>query len=215
MNRFKSKIMINELVSKSKLNFRIIFLLVISTILCTLLIESIKLAKLIIQIDQIIYVSKNTLDVFNFKNYYKLEQIKDVIKLKNKLFLNELPIIYIITPTHARPQQMAELTRLQNTLRSVPKCFWIVIEDSSNKSGYIEKFLNESNLNFVHLNFRSPNITLTAKQKLIRMKIHRGSAQRNHALDWIRKNTAIGDGGVVYFADDDNSYKLDLFQEVI
>ncbi len=215
MNYLKSQIMINELLSKSKLNFRIIFLLVVSTTLCSLLIQSIKLAKLIIQIDHNIYVSKNTLDVFNYKNFYKLEAIKNVIKLKNKLFLNELPIIYIITPTYARPQQIAELTRLQNTLRSVPKCFWIVIEDSTNKSEYIERFLNRSNLNFVHLNYRSPNITLTARQKLIRMQLHRGSAQRNHALDWIRKNTPIGDGGVIYFADDDNSYKIRLFNEVI
>ena len=47
------------------------------------------------------------------------------------------------------------------------------------------------------------------------MQVHRGSGQRNHGLDWVRKNTPIGDGGAIYFADDDNSYKIKLFDEVI
>ena len=39
--------------------------------------------------------------------------------------------------------------------------------------------------------------------------------QRNEGLTWIRENVhAGGVGGVVYFADDDNTYSLELFEEM-
>ena len=40
----------------------------------------------------------------------------------------------------------------------------------------------------------------------------RGVANRNLGLTWIINNV---DDGVVYFADDDNTYDLRLFQEVV
>lgn len=40
----------------------------------------------------------------------------------------------------------------------------------------------------------------------------RGVANRNAALDWVRSNCK---SGVVYFADDDNTYDIRLFEEVI
>lgn len=43
----------------------------------------------------------------------------------------------------------------------------------------------------------------------------RGVLQRNTALQWIRNNLkADVDRGVIYFADDDNSYSLEIFDEV-
>lgn len=39
----------------------------------------------------------------------------------------------------------------------------------------------------------------------------KGVASRNKGLQWIRQNA---DGGVLYFADDDNSYDIRLFNEV-
>lgn len=39
----------------------------------------------------------------------------------------------------------------------------------------------------------------------------RGVSNRNAALDWIRQNSR---SGVVYFADDDNSYDVRIFEEV-
>lgn len=39
----------------------------------------------------------------------------------------------------------------------------------------------------------------------------RGVLQRNTALEWLRLHTAEG---VVYFADDDNSYSIRLFEEM-
>jgi len=44
-----------------------------------------------------------------------------------------LPVIYVITPTYARPVQKAELTRLQNTLKHVSALHWILVEDASSR----------------------------------------------------------------------------------
>jgi len=49
----------------------------------------------------------------------------------------KLPIIYIITPTHARPVQKAELTRLQNTLKHVSALHWILVEDADARLGIL------------------------------------------------------------------------------
>lgn len=44
----------------------------------------------------------------------------------------------------------------------------------------------------------------------------RGVSQRNVALKWLRENrNRSTDLGVIYFADDDNTYDLQLFNEVI
>lgn len=40
----------------------------------------------------------------------------------------------------------------------------------------------------------------------------RGVSNRNTALQWIYENA--DSNGVFYFADDDNSYRLELFEEV-
>ena len=45
-----------------------------------------------------------------------------------------LPVIYVITPTYARPVQKAELTRLQNTLKHVSALHWILVEDANSRS---------------------------------------------------------------------------------
>lgn len=43
----------------------------------------------------------------------------------------------------------------------------------------------------------------------------RGVKQRNKALEWLRVNKANeGDEGIIYFADDDNTYSIELFNEV-
>lgn len=39
----------------------------------------------------------------------------------------------------------------------------------------------------------------------------RGVSNRNRGLKWIRENATTG---VVYFADDDNTYDLELFRQV-
>ena len=115
---------------------------------------------------------------------------------------SQLPYIYVITPTHTRLVQKAELTRLSQTLRLVPNVHWIVVEDSKQKSRPVTNFLSQSQLSYTHLNTTG---IVTGGPK-------RGVPQRNAALKWLRENAEHD--GVVYFADDDNTYDVRIFEEV-
>ena len=123
------------------------------------------------------------------------------------------PTIYAITPTFARPVQKAELTRLAQTFLLVPKFHWIVVEDSANKTSLITNFLANSLLSYTHLNAVTPSSYKLGKQDP-NWKKPRGVEQRNTALRWIRKNLNNNQKGIVFFADDDNTYSIQLFAEV-
>lgn len=43
---------------------------------------------------------------------------------------------------------------------------------------------------------------------------NRGVEQRNLGIDWLREHRGSEVTGVVYFGDDDNTYDLQLFEEV-
>lgn len=43
----------------------------------------------------------------------------------------DVPIIYFVTPTYPRREQLAELTRLGQTLMHVPNLHWIVADDNA------------------------------------------------------------------------------------
>ena len=124
-----------------------------------------------------------------------------------------LPTIYVITPTHTRPTQKAELTRLSHTLMLVPKIHWIVVEDAGMTSDLVTNLLRSSGLSHSLLNAETP-----VYQKLSdtdpNWRKPRGVLQRNKGLEWIRTHVEPTEDGVVYFADDDNTYSLDLFREV-
>ncbi|VDK86895.1 unnamed protein product, partial [Dibothriocephalus latus] len=69
----------------------------------------------------------------------------------------------------------------------------------------VTRFLEECTVPHTHLAVPSPRF-ITA--------IIRGSSQRNMGLEWLRKNKKPGrDAGVVYFADDDNTYDPRVFKE--
>lgn len=122
--------------------------------------------------------------------------------------------LFLITPTHTRPEQKAELTRLSQTLLLVPNLHWIVVEDSTAKTLLVSKFLSESSLNYTHLNVKTPD-NYKLKSKDPNWLKPRGVLQRNLALHWLRNNIDIQtQKGVVYFADDDNTYSLKLFEEM-
>uniref|UniRef100_A0A2C9K0T6 Galactosylgalactosylxylosylprotein 3-beta-glucuronosyltransferase n=1 Tax=Biomphalaria glabrata TaxID=6526 RepID=A0A2C9K0T6_BIOGL len=127
--------------------------------------------------------------------------------------LKSLSIIYVITPTYARLEQKAELTRFSHTLLHVPNIHWIVIEDSPEKTVLVQNFLNRTRIHSTHLYVATPS-----EYKMKRTDPHwlkpRGVLQRNAALDWLRENTSPDDDGVVYFADDDNTYSLQIFKEM-
>jgi len=127
----------------------------------------------------------------------------------------EMPIIYIITPTdNKRITQLADLTRLRNTLWLVPKIVWILIEDSDSKTKKVENFLKYSKISFVHLNEPTPSDMLMKAGEKTWSK-PRGVAQRNKGIAWLRDNPdKLHHAGVVYFADDDNTYDIRLFEEM-
>ncbi|XP_064788527.1 galactosylgalactosylxylosylprotein 3-beta-glucuronosyltransferase 2-like [Oncorhynchus masou masou] len=118
-----------------------------------------------------------------------------------------LPAIYAITPTYNRPVQKAELTRLANTFRQVPRFHWIVVEDSTVRTELVVRFLARSGMQYTHLNIFTP-------RRFKRTGMPRATEQRNTALSWLRSHRSIKDVGIVFFADDDNTYSLELFEEM-
>ncbi|RWS11652.1 Galactosylgalactosylxylosylprotein 3-beta-glucuronosyltransferase 3-like protein [Dinothrombium tinctorium] len=134
-----------------------------------------------------------------------------------------LPRIYIITPTYSRPVQKAELTRLSHTLLLVPKIHWILVEDAAEKSALVSAFISNllsfaksigHDLEVTHLKIPTPSNYKLKSSDPSWLK-PRGVVQRNEALKWLRENDHnLDKSGVVYFADDDNTYDLRLFEEM-
>ena len=56
--------------------------------------------------------------------------------------LDNITPIYIVTPTYARPQQKAELTRLKNAFLLVPSVHWIVVEDAPTKTALVTRLVD-------------------------------------------------------------------------
>lgn len=126
-----------------------------------------------------------------------------------------LPTIHVVTPTYSRPVQKAELTRMANTLLHVPNLHWLVVEDAPRRTPLTSRLLRDTGLNYTHLHVETPrNYKLRGDARDPR--IPRGTMQRNLALRWLRETFPRNSTqpGVVYFADDDNTYSLELFEEV-
>lgn len=127
---------------------------------------------------------------------------------------SDSPTIYAITPTHNRPEQKADLVRLSYALRYVRNFHWILIEDSEQKTELVMKFLSKSHLNYTHLCIPTPE-EYKMKSRDPNWLKPRGVLQRNLGLNWIRQNLEQHkDRGVVYFMDDDNTYDIEIFEEV-
>uniref|UniRef100_A0A646QHP0 Galactosylgalactosylxylosylprotein 3-beta-glucuronosyltransferase n=1 Tax=Hemiscolopendra marginata TaxID=943146 RepID=A0A646QHP0_9MYRI len=125
-----------------------------------------------------------------------------------------LPFVYVITPTYSRPTQKAELTRLVQTLLLVPNLHWIVVEDSIEKTDLVTRLLKKSGIKYTHLNTATPSEYKLSSNDPNWLK-PRGVQQRNLALSWLRQNYNLNRAnGVVYFADDDNTYDVDIFEEM-
>uniref|UniRef100_A0A8D8P5Z3 Galactosylgalactosylxylosylprotein 3-beta-glucuronosyltransferase n=1 Tax=Culex pipiens TaxID=7175 RepID=A0A8D8P5Z3_CULPI len=117
----------------------------------------------------------------------------------------QLPPLYIITPTYRRPEQLAEITRLGYTLKHVPNLFWLIVEDAESRTESVTRLLHQIDVPFVHLTAPMP-----AKYRKLKVK-PRGVSNRNRGLQWIRSNATEG---VLYFADDDNTYNLQIFEQM-
>lgn len=55
---------------------------------------------------------------------------------------DDMPIIYFITPTYPRREQIAELTRLGQTLMHVPNLHWIVADDNEDCNTFLDRMLS-------------------------------------------------------------------------
>ncbi|XP_067682682.1 galactosylgalactosylxylosylprotein 3-beta-glucuronosyltransferase 1-like [Haliotis asinina] len=128
--------------------------------------------------------------------------------------LNNLPMIYAIMPTHTRVQQKAELTRLSQTFLHLFKFHWIVVEDSTKKTRLVGNLLRNSGVSFTHLCVSTPSDAQLNVGGLVRTSA-KGVEQRNKGISWLRNNVdPATQDGVVYFADDDNTYHLRIFEEM-
>ena len=57
-----------------------------------------------------------------------------------------LPMVYVITPTYARPTQKADLIRLCYTLRLVPNVHWVIVEDADTPTALVGRVISQCNL---------------------------------------------------------------------
>ncbi|KAK1550647.1 hypothetical protein Q3G72_022442 [Acer saccharum] len=110
-------------------------------------------------------------------------------------------LLIIVTPTYARPFQAYYLNRLAHTLRTVQSpLLWIVVEMTS-QSEETADILRRTGIMYRHL---------VCKTNLTDVK-DRSVHQRNTALSHIEYHHL---NGIVYFADEDNIYSTDLFEEM-
>ncbi|GMR38861.1 hypothetical protein PMAYCL1PPCAC_09056, partial [Pristionchus mayeri] len=115
------------------------------------------------------------------------------------------PTIVVITPTHKRPERFADMTRFSQTLSHIKNLHWVVIEDANATSPAVERILQRSGLPYVYFH-------ATTEPGMPK----RGWTHRNRALQFVRENYKdYKRGAVVYFADDDNSYDIRLFDKYI
>ncbi|XP_074601339.1 galactosylgalactosylxylosylprotein 3-beta-glucuronosyltransferase 2-like [Brevipalpus obovatus] len=121
---------------------------------------------------------------------------------------NDPITIFVITPTYTRATQMADMTRLAQTLMLVKDVFWIVTEDSRARNEQVNRLLNRTQIPYVHLLGPRPKTHLDKRSG-------RGVSNRRAALDWLRQTyTNTSKQGIIYFADDDNAYDIRIFDEM-
>nr|XP_053641699.1 galactosylgalactosylxylosylprotein 3-beta-glucuronosyltransferase S-like [Cherax quadricarinatus] len=115
------------------------------------------------------------------------------------------PTVYVITPTYRRASQLADMTRVSQTLMHIRNLHWIVVEDAEMRSQVVSELLERSGLPFTHL------CATTPPQHKNQKSMGKGVFNRREGLRWLRENAM---DGVLYFADDDNSYDIRLFEQI-
>lgn len=110
-------------------------------------------------------------------------------------------LLIVVTPTSAHPLQSYYLNRLAHTLKSVrPPLLWLVVEMSS-QSDETADVLRSTGIMYRHI-VCSKNLTDVRDGR-----VH----QRNLALSHIETHRL---DGIVYFADENNIYLVDLFEKM-
>ncbi|RAL53463.1 hypothetical protein DM860_007135 [Cuscuta australis] len=109
--------------------------------------------------------------------------------------------LIVVTPTYNRALQAYYLNRLGQALKLVqPPLLWIVVEMNA-ASLETAEILRKIGVIYRHL---------VCFKNMTDIK-DRGVHQRNYALEHIEQHRL---DGIVYFADDDNIYSLELFESV-
>ncbi|CAL9216459.1 unnamed protein product [Arabidopsis halleri] len=133
-----------------------------------------------------------------------VDAVSFVVENENgKKEVNFVPkkLIIVVTPTYNRAMQAYYLNRIAQTLRLVESpVLWIVVE------GNVASFETSEILRKTGVMYRH----LVCKRNMTSIK-DRGVHQRNTALEHIELHKL---DGIVYFADDDNIYSLELFQSL-
>ncbi|OMO91063.1 Glycosyl transferase, family 43 [Corchorus olitorius] len=121
--------------------------------------------------------------------------------LPQDIDLESRKLLIVVTPTYSRPFQAYYLNRLAYTLKLVqPPLLWIVVEMNS-QSEETADILRKSSVMYRHL---------VCKKNLTDIK-DRTVHQRNVALSHIETHHL---DGIVYFANEDNIYSIDLFEQM-
>ena len=108
------------------------------------------------------------------------------------------------------------------TNHQVPSLTWVVVEDAVSVSSRLATIMSRfptistvvmAGITISHHNSGAnpPPAAMPAKYRASKGAQPRGVANRNLGLAWVLSNA---EQGVVYFADDDNTYDIRLFQEV-
>ncbi|KAF5739815.1 beta-1 4-xylosyltransferase IRX9H isoform X1 [Tripterygium wilfordii] len=110
-------------------------------------------------------------------------------------------LLIVVTPTYNRAFQTYFLNRLGQVLRLVqPPVLWLVVEGNT-ASTETADIIRKTGVMYRHL---------VCEKNLTDVK-DRGVHQRNTALEHIERHRL---DGIVYFADDDNIYSLELFENL-
>ncbi|XP_027356401.1 probable beta-1,4-xylosyltransferase IRX9H [Abrus precatorius] len=116
-------------------------------------------------------------------------------------YLESQKLLIIVTPTYSHQFQAYYLHRLSQSLKLVPPpLLWIVVETTS-QSEETADILRSSGIMYRHL---------ICKTNLTNLR-HRNIHQRNVAMAHIETHRL---DGIVYFADEDNIYSVELFQQM-
>ncbi|KAL2894835.1 putative beta-1 4-xylosyltransferase IRX9H [Bienertia sinuspersici] len=128
-------------------------------------------------------------------------QVKLDVVLAEKFDYRPRKLLIIVTPTYNRSIQAYYLNRLSQILKLVnPPIMWIVVEMNA-QSPETAAILRNTGVMYRHL---------VCHKNLTNIK-DRGVDQRNTALQHIELHKL---DGIVYFADDDNIYSLELFERL-
>lgn len=123
------------------------------------------------------------------------------LKMKERFDFVPRKELIVVTPTYNRALQAYFLNRLGQALRLVPPpLLWIVVEMNV-ESMETAEILRNSGVMYRHLVCTNNSTDLK----------DRGVHQRNTALEHIEHHKL---DGIVYFADDDNIYSLELFESL-